>query len=507
MSDIFMSYVEEDSSVATQIGDGLQAAGYSTWLYERDSLPGIAYLLQTGEAITLSQAFVLIISPDSVVSNQVTAEVVRAHENNVPFFPLLHGITHLEFQESQPLWRQAIGAATSIAIDEGNIPALAERIVRALEAMGIQPSQAPKPVAETLEAPQPTAAKPSRNLPVQQTSFTGRESQIQEISDNSHLIDPLVSLTFALHSNPGAYAVLVGSGVSVGAGIPTGWQVVLDLISKVARVLGEDPGDDVARWYQERFGEEPDYGKLLDTLAKSPAERSALLRGYFEPTAEERARGVKVPGAAHKALAELAVIGHVQIFVTTNFDRLIEQALEAAGINPRVLSTPDSILGSPPLSQAGCTVVKLHGDSLDTRIKNTPAELDAYHESVDELLEGEFIKTNVTGTDLVIGAAHEMGLDPIVHVSSFVALIGTKGAILTPDSVPTTPPGAYYRSKADSDRVARGYQENGAPVVITYPGSVWGPNVPTWAKAVRTPKPSFTASGRRSPLVERRSAM
>ena len=29
---------------------------------------------------------------------------------------------------------------------------------------------------------------------------------------------------------------------SVGAGIPTGWQVVLDLISKVARVLGEDPG-------------------------------------------------------------------------------------------------------------------------------------------------------------------------------------------------------------------------------------------------------------------------
>lgn len=194
-------------------------------------------------------------------------------------------------------------------------------------------------------------------------------------------------MAFALHSNPGAYAALIGSGVSVGAGIPTGWQVVLDLISKVARVLGEDPGDDVAGWYQERFGEEPDYGKLLDTLAKSPAERSALLRSYFEPTAEERARGVKVPGAAHTALAELAVTGHVRLFVTTNFDRLIEQALEAAGVTPRVLSTPDSILGSPPLAQAGCTVVKLHGDYLDTRIKNTPAELDAYDEVVDELLD------------------------------------------------------------------------------------------------------------------------
>ena len=71
------------------------------------------------------------------------------------------------------------------------------------------------------------------------------------------MIDPQVSLTFALHSNPGAYAMLIGSGVSVGAGIPTGWQVVLDLISKLARVLDEDPGDDVAGWYQERFGQEP----------------------------------------------------------------------------------------------------------------------------------------------------------------------------------------------------------------------------------------------------------
>ena len=66
--------------------------------------------------------------------------------------------------------------------------------------------------------------------------------------------------------------MLKGSGVSVGAGISTGWQVVLDLMSKVARVLGEDPGDDLAGWYQERCGEEPDYSKLLDPLAKSPAE-------------------------------------------------------------------------------------------------------------------------------------------------------------------------------------------------------------------------------------------
>ena len=108
--------------------------------------------------------------------------------------------------------------------------------------------------------------------------------------------------------------------------------------------------------------------------------------------------------------------------------------------------------------------------------------------SLDPRAADSIKNTNVTGTDLVIGTAHKKGLDPIVHVSSIVALIGTKGAVLTPDSAPTTPPGAYYRSKADSDRVARGYQENGAPVVITYPGSVWGPNDPHLGESCQNAK-------------------
>ena len=75
-----------------------------------------------------------------------------------------------------------------------------------------------------------------------------------------------------------------------------------------------------------------------------------------------------------------------------------------------------------------------------------------------------------------------MGLDPIVYVSSWVALIGQKGAVLTPDSPITRPPGAYYRSKADSDLVARCYRNIGAPVVITYPGMVWGPQRPPFRR-------------------------
>jgi nucleoside-diphosphate-sugar epimerase len=87
-------------------------------------------------------------------------------------------------------------------------------------------------------------------------------------------------------------------------------------------------------------------------------------------------------------------------------------------------------------------------------------------------------RTNVEGTDVVLGLAADAGIDPIVHVSSTGALIGEPGATLTPDSPPGTAPGAYWRSKAASDVVARRYQQQGAPVVITYPGSVWGPHDP-----------------------------
>ena len=62
MSDIFISNVEEDDCIAIAVGRELETSGYTTWLYERDSLPGPAYLHQTGEAISKSQAFVLIIS-------------------------------------------------------------------------------------------------------------------------------------------------------------------------------------------------------------------------------------------------------------------------------------------------------------------------------------------------------------------------------------------------------------------------------------------------------------
>ncbi len=204
------------------------------------------------------------------------------------------------------------------------------------------------------------------------------------------MTDPLVSLAFSMQSNKGVYALLLGSGVSRSAQVPTGWEVVIDLIRKLANLEDEDCEPDPAAWYKTKFGEEPDYSNLLDAIAKSPAERSQLLKSYFEPTEEEREEGLKLPTAAHKAIAKLVAQGYVRVIVTTNFDRLLEKALGDEGSEPTVISTSDAVKGALPLVHTKCSILKVNGDYLDTRIRNTREELASYEEEMNQLLDQIF---------------------------------------------------------------------------------------------------------------------
>ena len=91
-------------------------------------------------------------------------------------------------------------------------------------------------------------------------------------------------------------------------------------------------------------------------------------------------------------------------------------------------------------------------------------------------------RVNARATEVVLGAAHAGGLDPIVYVSSYVALLPAVG-ILDGDTPVGEPRGVYARSKAETERMARQLQDEGAPVVITYPGMVWGPHDPHLGEA------------------------
>ena len=204
------------------------------------------------------------------------------------------------------------------------------------------------------------------------------------------MIDPIESLSFSIQANPGVYALLLGSGISRPAGIPTGWDITLDLVERLAVLYEEECEPGPVDWFQRKFGKPPDYSALIGELAKTRAERQQLLRPYFEANEQEREEGLKQPTAAHHAIAQLAAKGFVKVIITTNFDRLTESALREAGVEPAVLSSPDDLKGALPLPHIQCCVFKVHGDYLDTRIRNTLDELDEYPEEINRFLDRVF---------------------------------------------------------------------------------------------------------------------
>ena len=135
MSDVFISYAEEDLAVATAIAESLEGEGYGVWHYERDTLPGVSYLLQIGQAIDACSAIILLISNDSLQSHQVTTEVIRGHEAAKPFVPVLINVTHTEFQRRQPEWREVVGARASIRVPASGIGEAMPRLLAGIEAL------------------------------------------------------------------------------------------------------------------------------------------------------------------------------------------------------------------------------------------------------------------------------------------------------------------------------------------------------------------------------------
>lgn len=201
------------------------------------------------------------------------------------------------------------------------------------------------------------------------------------------MIEPKTRLAFSVMENPGVYALLVGSGISRSAEIPTGWDITIDLVRKIAVAEGVTDEVDWEAWHRTRFGTDPGYSSLLDVLSVTPAERRSILHDYIEPSDDDFEAGRRVPTAAHHAIARLVQGGFVRVIVTTNFDRLLETALGAVGIQPIVIKSVDDLMGASPLPHSRCYLLKVHGDYLDNRILNTEAELAAYPDEYARLLD------------------------------------------------------------------------------------------------------------------------
>ena len=105
------------------------------------------------------------------------------------------------------------------------------------------------------------------------------------------------------------------------------------------------------------------------------------------------------------------------------------------------------------------------------------------------------IENSIAGARLVLHKAHEMDLDPIIHLSSVAALFDPGAGSLTVDHPPSSAGYTYGQAKADAEMVARKLQADGAPLAIVYPSAVIGPPAGSAFGEASEDMARFTATG------------
>jgi TIR domain/von Willebrand factor type A domain len=161
MAQVFISHTAEDGRFAELIAYALDQAGLTSWHYQRDTLPGLSYLHQISRAIEDSQVLIVIVSNDSLGSEQMTNEIVHGFELKKPFVPLLWNLSHADFQKRQPEWRAAFRAATTLQIPPEGVEPILPRIISGLTQLGVVPQVTVQPLLPSVVAPKSLVSEPT----------------------------------------------------------------------------------------------------------------------------------------------------------------------------------------------------------------------------------------------------------------------------------------------------------------------------------------------------------
>ncbi|MFA9472438.1 MAG: NAD-dependent epimerase/dehydratase family protein [Deltaproteobacteria bacterium] len=135
------------------------------------------------------------------------------------------------------------------------------------------------------------------------------------------------------------------------------------------------------------------------------------------------------------------------------------------------------------------------GDMTDAaRVRAALIGCDAVLHAAAEVEIGrakDVFQSNVAGSHNVLGTAVELGLDPVLVISSIATMFPPTGSAITVDDPIVNLSSDYGRSKAEGERYARALQAAGKPVVSIYPSAVTGPD---------DPGPSATVKGLRDAI-------
>jgi len=191
---------------------------------------------------------------------------------------------------------------------------------------------------------------------------------------------------------------LLGAGASRASGIKTANDMIWDFKARLYRSAKSVPASAVSDLGDERTRRilQTYFDKETSNPSGGSEEEYAA---YFEltyPEAQDRQRYIAnamrdaKPSYGHHALAHLVKKDLVRIMWTTNFDRLVEDAVHTVFETTTILTVGD--LGEPgKISRAFADqqwpiYAKLHGDFHSTALKNTLGELLAQDKAMRRIL-------------------------------------------------------------------------------------------------------------------------
>src|ERR1017187_5377175 len=172
---------------------------------------------------------------------------------------------------------------------------------------------------------------------------------------------PYQKIRSAIWHNPGRYALLAGAGVSQSSGVPLAGEIVTMIATEEFRLENFRPPysrEELDAWRAAQVPPIATYQDAIEHLGEHPEDHADFVRKLVAGTA---------PSKGHWCLADLVAFGWFQYIFTTNFDRLIEQALMQRGLDPCILM-PNMTCRTHEADLP--IVVKLHGDCKFSNIRN-----------------------------------------------------------------------------------------------------------------------------------------
>lgn len=204
--------------------------------------------------------------------------------------------------------------------------------------------------------------------------------------------------SFSVKPN-GGMSMLLGAGASISSGIMSGGQMIWDFKRKIYCIenlmseamfpdMSKEATQNEIQTYLDAKGEHPnlysteEYSHYFEYLYENSRDRELYI--------QDKVKNV-LPALGYLCLGALILEERINFISTTNFDDLIRAGVSTIDAGHSVKTISSAIENSIGfnLNDGFPTIVKLHGDYLIDRLKNTSEELQKLEESISlKLQEG-----------------------------------------------------------------------------------------------------------------------